>query len=370
MALAWLTGGQRGQRLQVELLEDRALPAITVSGASAQQLVQNLVGVGVKVSNVSFTGAAVAAGTFTGGTSAVGFDSGIILSSGKAADVAPPESFFADTTNGTPGDAQLAALAGVTLAETFDAAVLQFDFVPKGKTLTFNYVFGSEEYPDFAPPNDTTFNDAFGFFLNGSNVALLPNGQPVSVNNVNVVTNTQFFINNAANGMDLGPQVRDTSLDGLTTVLTVTANVNPGVSNHIKLAICDTGDAAFDSDVFLKAGSFSAGTFLGKVFYPFRYIYDPRTLTYRGNLTALNTDTDPALGPFYFILPKLPPGVKLVNASGISKSGAPFVTANVGVLPPGKSVRVQLVFSNPLRQPLSTFLFGFQVQVAQGATPP
>jgi hypothetical protein len=369
MALAWLTGGQRGRRLQVELLEDRALPAITVSGATAQQLVQDLVGVGVKVSNISYTGAAVAAGTFTGGTSACGFDSGIILSTGKAADVAPPESFFASTDNGQPGDAQLAALAGVTLAETFDAAVLQFDFVPKGKTLTFTYVFGSEEYPDFAPPNSSTFNDAMGFFLNGTNIALLPNGQAVSVNNVNVVTNSQFFINNAANGMDLGPQIRDTSLDGLTTVLTATANVNPGVTNHIKFAICDTGDAVFDSDVFIKAGSFNAGTFLGKVFYPFRYVYDPKTLTYRGNLTALNTDTDPALGPIYFVLPKLPQGVTLVNASGISKGGSPFVTANISVLPPGKSVRVPLVFSNPLRQPLSTFLFGFQVQVVQGAAP-
>jgi hypothetical protein len=370
MALAWLTGGQCGRRLQVELLEDRALPTISVTQAGAAQLVQNLVGVGVKVSNISYTGAAVAAGTFTGGTSAVGFDSGIILSTGKAVDVAPPESFFASTDNGQPGDAQLAALAGVTLAETFDAAVLQFDFVPKGKTLTFNYVFGSEEYPDFAPPNSSTFNDAFGFFLNGKNVALLPNGQAVSVNTVNVVTNTQFFINNAANGMDLGPQIRDTSLDGLTTVLTVTAAVNPGVTNHIKLGICDTGDGVFDSDVFIKGGSFNAGAFVGKVFYPFRYVFDPKTLTYRGNLTALNTDSDPALGPFYFVLPKLPPGVTLVNASGFSKTGAPFVKANISLLASGKSVRVPLVFSNPLRVPLSTFLFGFEVDVAQGATPP
>jgi hypothetical protein len=370
MALARLTDGQRGRRLQVELLEDRALPTIAVSGATAQQLVQNLVGVGVKVSNVSFTGAGVAAGTFTGGTSAVGFDSGIILSSGKATDVAPPESFFASTANGTPGDAQLAALAGVTLAETFDAASLEFDFVPKGSTLTFNYVFGSEEYPDFAPPNSSTFNDVFGFFLNGTNVALLPNGQAVSVNNVNVVTNSQFFVNNAANGMDLGPQIRDTSLDGLTTVLTVTAHVNPGVSNHIKLAICDTGDAVFDSDVFIQGGSFNAGAFLGKVFYPFRYVFDAKTQTYRGNLTALNTDTDPALGPFFFVLPKLPKGVTLVNASGTTSAGAPFVRVNVGLLPPGKSVRVPLVFSNPLRKPLSTFFFGFQVLVAQGANPP
>jgi len=51
----------------------------------------------------------------------------------------------------------------------------------------------------------------------------------------------------------------DTELDGLTTVLTCTAHVNPGVTNHLELAIADTGDANLDSAVFIEAGSLVSG---------------------------------------------------------------------------------------------------------------
>ncbi|MGI6777888.1 MAG: choice-of-anchor L domain-containing protein [Acetivibrionales bacterium] len=44
---------------------------------------------------------------------------------------------------------------------------------------------------------------------------------------------------------------------GLTKVLTVEARVNPNEINHIKLAIADALDSAYDSVVFIKAGSFS-----------------------------------------------------------------------------------------------------------------
>jgi hypothetical protein len=46
---------------------------------------------------------------------------------------------------------------------------------------------------------------------------------------------------------------------GLTTVLSVTVPVNPGVTNHIKLAIADSGDCNLDSNVFLQANSFTSG---------------------------------------------------------------------------------------------------------------
>ena len=55
------------------------------------QLVQLLVGNGVAISNVKFTGASEAAGSFTGGLAdGIGFDSGIILSSGDIAEASGP----------------------------------------------------------------------------------------------------------------------------------------------------------------------------------------------------------------------------------------------------------------------------------------
>jgi hypothetical protein len=111
--------------------------------------------------------------------------------------------------------------------------------VPEGSTLTFTYVFGSEEYNEFVKAG---FNDVFAFFLNGSNVALLPGtSTPVGIDTINRNTNPQFYSNNAdqTDPFPATPPLLNTQLDGLSKVLTVTAPVNPGVVNHIKLAIAD-----------------------------------------------------------------------------------------------------------------------------------
>ena len=84
---------------------------------------------------------------------------------------------------------------------------------------------------------------------------------PVSINNVNggnpLGTNAKnpvFYRNNALYPLPPGATI-NTELDGLTVVITATANVNPGVKNHIKLAIADAGDSILDSDVFIQGGS-------------------------------------------------------------------------------------------------------------------
>src|SRR5947209_18459335 len=106
--------------------------------------------------------------------------------------------------------------------------------------VSFKYVFASEEYNQFV---GSQFNDVFGFFLNGKNVALVPGtNSPVSINTINKQTNSQFFIDNDPADFGGGPGPLQVSLNGLTKVLTVSAEVNPGVVNHIKLAIQDDGD--------------------------------------------------------------------------------------------------------------------------------
>jgi hypothetical protein len=50
--------------------------------------------------------------------------------------------------NGSPGSGLLSGLIGG--AQTFNATTLEFDFVPYSDTVRFRYVFGSEEYPEFA----------------------------------------------------------------------------------------------------------------------------------------------------------------------------------------------------------------------------
>ena len=53
------------------------------NGATPSDLANNLVGSGVTVSNVTYTGDNRAAGTFTGGSGIIGFASGIVLDTGK-----------------------------------------------------------------------------------------------------------------------------------------------------------------------------------------------------------------------------------------------------------------------------------------------
>jgi hypothetical protein len=232
--------------------------SVTYQGAAA--LAAALVGGGVSISNVTYTGASIAAGTFTGGTGIIGFNSGIILSSGDSAGVVGPNTSPGfSVCNATAGDADLTALAGGTATQ--DAAVLEFDFVPTSNQVSFNYVFASEEYPEFVG----SFNDVFGFFVNGVNVALVPGTSTVvSINNVNCLSNSSYYINNNAPGFTgtcgLPYANLDTQMDGLTTVLAAKATVNPGVTNHIKLAIADAVDCAYDSDVFLQANSLVAPT--------------------------------------------------------------------------------------------------------------
>ena len=231
---------------------------------TATQLVQNtLIGYGVTVTNVTYTGAAQAYGKFTnGGTTNIGFTSGIVLTSGSATNVIGPNSSGSTGTNTNGGsDPQLAALVSGTV---YDAAALEFDFVPIADTIKFRYVFGSDEYPEFS---NSTYNDVFGFFISGQNpnggtyvnknMAIIPGttNTPVSINNINNGTsnngpcmNCSFYIDNSS-GLTI-------EYDGLTVVMTAWIVVTPCTSYHFKAAVGDVGDHIYDSGVFLEANSF------------------------------------------------------------------------------------------------------------------
>lgn len=268
-----LAGAAHAQRLPLgpgqsnaTLKSTDALTTTDLNTQTPADLVAALVGPGVSVSNIVYQGVSVAAGTFSGGAGIVGFDSGIILSSGNIASVPGPNDLGNTTTNnGQPGDPDLNAI----ISGTQDRSVLEFDFSCSGtQTVTFQYVFSSEEYNEYV---NSTFNDVFAFFLNGVNIALLPGtGNPVSINNVNggnpftgVGPNSTEYINNhcGQGGLPAYPCAgnRDTEMDGITVVFTATAAVQPGL-NHIKLAIADVGDSAWDSNVFIRGQSFQCAT--------------------------------------------------------------------------------------------------------------
>jgi uncharacterized repeat protein (TIGR01451 family) len=225
------------------------------TGLSAANLVNALLGadsgITVDPGSIVYTGAALAAGTFTGGTAAFGFDAGLILSTGRADGVIGADAgTHADTNNATPGDMDLQTVVGF---ETYDAAIVEFDFVPSGDHVGFIYVFASEEYNEYVGE----FNDGFALFINGVNHAEITrvDGQnvPVTINNINLGSNPQYYRNNVCSD---GPCVNaPTSMDGLTVVLALRAPVNRGQVNRAKLAIADAVDSAYDSNVMIKLHS-------------------------------------------------------------------------------------------------------------------
>jgi hypothetical protein len=214
-------------------------------------LVNNILGPGINIipGSISYTGAPAASGIFTDGLSAgLGIDRGIILTTGSAVNALGPNNTTAkETENGLAGDADLNGLAPGLV--TNDATSLSFNFESDGGDLFFNYVFTSEEYNEFV---GSQFNDVFGFFLDGQNIALLPDGTtPVAINTVNQSSNSGFFVNNS-------PPIFDIQYDGFTTVLTAKFLGLSAGQHTLKLAIGDATDFKLDSAVFIQAGTLSS----------------------------------------------------------------------------------------------------------------
>jgi predicted ribosomally synthesized peptide with SipW-like signal peptide len=236
------------------------------SGKSATDLASILFpgGSGLSIDSATYTGADAAVGEFAGAGSVFGIESGVILSSGLVGNIEGPsnDADGIEEIHGEYGDEDLTAIAD-TSNETYDAAVLEFDFeVPQDvDTVGFRFVFGSDEYNEFAPGGTgNLFNDVFGFFLNpddtqqpgDENIATLPNGDPISINTINQQDNSNLFNNNDPS--DTSTPFA-TEADGFSDVLEVEADVNSGETNTLKLAIADESDLELDSWVLIEAGS-------------------------------------------------------------------------------------------------------------------
>ena len=257
-------------------------------------LVNNvLVSSGVTVYNITFNGSSgnldtingMMIGHFNGDSSNIGLSSGVLLSSGDVTNAMGPnddEGFLSlFQPYGILGDSDLTLLSGVP---SLNAAKLEFDFETVNDTVSFRYVFASEEYPEYACG---TFNDAFGFFISGpgisgpfsngaENIALIPGTTTlVAINTVNIGTAGVFgdtlncdsidtnWINYSSyyvdNGDGSNPLIDSTvQYDGFTTVLTAEIVLIPCQTYHIKLVVADAMDESYDSGVFLEAGSFGA----------------------------------------------------------------------------------------------------------------
>ncbi|RIH63036.1 hypothetical protein D1164_21635, partial [Mariniphaga sediminis] len=269
---------------------------------SPQQLVENILVSGcLKASNVKFgyytksyttwnwsdhywssTAGNRQLGYFHKGNSDFPLEEGLLLSTGKISSAEGPNNLASKTDEMVESarDKDLEDLAGHT---SYDAAILEFDFVPAGNTMEFRYVFASEEYREWAC---SQYNDAFGFFLSGPgisgsvNLAKLSNGTAVTINNIHgpftstdasyysynergpypcSAQNDAYYIDNGSGKSYTSAENSPTTqFDGMTVVLTATYEVQACETYHIKLAIADVSDQKWDAGVFLEARSFNS----------------------------------------------------------------------------------------------------------------
>ena len=260
---------------------------------SARQLVETiLIGQGILAGNVSYQGAKHAIGVYYDDSTHIGFNKGILLTTGNALySLGPNDSPRMGWAAGSSGDADLRRIAN---GRTYDAAILEFDFIASSENIAFNFVFASEEYLEYV---GSKFNDVFGFFLTGPdsvkhNLALLPdNKTPISVNTVNNKINKKYFIDNTYfNNQDtyiwnfrkrkvvknkkykqkVSDPIYITQFDGFTIVLEASAQVVPNQLYHIKICIADVSDPVLDSGVILEAGSFHSK---GEEQVPITYVF-------------------------------------------------------------------------------------------------
>jgi hypothetical protein len=240
--------------------------AITVTrldqGVTKEQLAAKIQagGIIIDLSTVTYTGANVASGIFAGGTATLlDIDEGIILTTGNASIAELPNvSDRASVQNITSGDTDLEGLLPTTGFTTHDAAVLQFEFTVSKPLLCVHYLFASEEYNEFVGGG---FDDIFAFFVREKgdpdwiNIALVPgtSGDIVSVDNINNLKNSFYFIDNDKNGSNPSASL-PIEYDGLTRVLCANnCDVSPGTVYELKIAIADTNDHSLDTAVLIDS---------------------------------------------------------------------------------------------------------------------
>jgi len=239
---------------------------VTNTSMTPTQLVEDiLVGNGVAVSNVAYTGDPDAIGSFDGTACNIGLNNGIILTTGTV--LGNSDGPLGPNNNGSAGvdnnQAGYDMLSDIVNQDTYNAAILEFDFIPQSDTIRFKYVFASEEYLEYVGEG---VNDVFAFFISGpgfsgvTNMAQIPGGGGVvSIDNVNNASNSSYYIDNGDGSSS--PQNSNNyyvQYDGFTIPIEAVAKVQCGETYHLKIAIADAGDGVWDSGIFLEANSLTS----------------------------------------------------------------------------------------------------------------
>ena len=221
-------------------------------GASATQMANAIFGDGVTVTSASYSGWSQSSGIYTGGdTTSPGVvpgDTGVILSTGRASHFTNSNGQSNQSTNtstNTPGQSNNAQFNAAAGTNTYDASYLDINFIPTGDTMTMQFVFSSEEYPEYV---NSLYQDFVGVWVNGSLVEMSVGNGDTDPGNINSGDNENLYVDNTSDQYN-------TEMDGFTVTLTLTMDVNPGVVNSIRIGIADVADSSYDSNLLIAGDS-------------------------------------------------------------------------------------------------------------------
>jgi hypothetical protein len=203
---------------------------------------------------------AYSSGSFlvTGANSGIPFSNGLILSTGDIRDSVGLNDDIANSTAfDSPGSSLLEGIHSLGPV-TSDAVTLTFQFKSATPSFSFRYLFGSEEYN-----SDFMGSDAFAFVLYGPdavdlNLAKVPfTSTDVTIDSVNGSSNSAYFADNSQGLYD----IQYNGLVGSAGGMQAGAAVQVDAIYTLTIVIADSFDSAFDSALFLGAGSFVADGF-------------------------------------------------------------------------------------------------------------
>lgn len=221
--------------------------------ASAMQMAEEMFGPNADIRDATYTGDRDSSGIYTNGDAiAPGVtpgDTGVMFSTGDLRGFtnnnASQSNLSSSTTTNSSGPNGVNDFDIAAGAPTFDASYIDVDFVPDGDMLTMQFVFSSEEYPEFATG---AFQDFVGAWINGVQVQLSLGDGDVDPNNLNAGANQNLFIDNTNDQFN-------TEMDGFTVNLTLKIPVVDGELNSLRIGIADVSDNQYDSTLLIAGGS-------------------------------------------------------------------------------------------------------------------
>ncbi len=220
--------------------------------ATAMEMAEAIFGEGVTVVGASYTGDNRSSGIYSDGDSiAPGVtpsDTGVILSTGRTSAFTNSNgqsNHNSNTTTGSSGPNNEAGFNALAGANTYDASFLDVDFIATGDTMTMQFVFSSEEYPEYA---SSIYNDVVGVWVNGVNVPIEIGSGTTSVLNVNHNNNFNLYNDNTSDQYN-------TEMDGFTVTMTLTIPVTAGEVTSLRIGIADVSDSSYDSNLLIAGDS-------------------------------------------------------------------------------------------------------------------